>query len=227
LTLRTARRASLVDQVIDQLRDEIGSGAWAVGCKIPPEPALSESLGVGRNTVREAVKALTHAGLLECRQGDGTYVRATSEMSGAVRRRLRTAEVMDILQVRRALEVEAARLAATQRTGEDLAAIEAASARREACIAASDVAAFVDADLAFHTAIVEATHNPVLIELYRDFTEAVRTSISATGSALPSNEEIPHLPIATAIRAGDVEAAVKAAHDCLEEIFRTVRRPES
>src|SRR5206468_4005871 len=95
------------------------------------ERALTESLGVGRNTIREAVKALTHAGLLECRQGDGTYVRATSELSGAVRRRLRTAQLMEILQVRRALEVEAARLAAERREDHDIAAIEAAEVRRE------------------------------------------------------------------------------------------------
>jgi 2-methylisocitrate lyase-like PEP mutase family enzyme len=76
LILRTAHRASLVDQVIDQLKDQITSGAWVVGDKIPPEPVLSDGIGVGRNTVREAVRALTHAGLLECRQGDGTYVRA-------------------------------------------------------------------------------------------------------------------------------------------------------
>ena len=116
MILRTAHRASLVDQVIDQLKDQITSGAWAVGDKIPPEPVLSDGLGVGRNTVREAVRALTHAGLLECRQGDGTYVRATCEMSEAVRRRLRTAELVEVLEVRRLLEMEAARLAAMTTT---------------------------------------------------------------------------------------------------------------
>lgn len=227
MTLHTARRASLVDQVIEQLKDEIASGAWALGDKIPPEPALTESLGVGRNTIREAVKALTHAGLLECRQGDGTYVRATSELSGAVRRRLRTAEVMEILQVRRALEVEAARLAAEQRDAGDIARIEAADARRAAAIAAADLDDFVEADLDFHTAVVEATHNSVLIELYRDFTDAVRTSITAAGHDMSHTSDIPHTPIAAAIRTGDAAAATAAAQACMDEIFRTVRRPES
>ena len=227
MALRTARRASLVDQVIDQLKGEIVSGAWAVGDKIPPEPALTDSLGVGRNTIREAVKALTHAGLLECRQGDGTYVRATSELSGAVRRRLRTAELVEILQVRRALEVEAARLAAQQRDQHDIARIEAADARREAAIAAADLARFVAADLDFHTAVVEATHNGVLIELYRDFTEAVRTSITAAGTDMSNTSGIPHAPIAAAIKAGDASAAATAAEACMEEIFRTVHQPSS
>jgi DNA-binding FadR family transcriptional regulator len=223
LTLRTAHRASLVDQVIDQFKGEIASGAWTVGNKIPSEPALSESLGVGRNTIREAVKALTHAGLLECRQGDGTYVRATSEMSGAVRRRLRTAKLIEILEVRRALEVEAARLAATYRDAADIAAIDAACLRREAAMATSDYHAFVGADLDFHTAIVEATHNHVLIELWHDFTETVRSTIASVSADMSHNADIPHTPIADAVRRGDAEAAALASHACMAELFRIVK----
>ncbi|GAA2619009.1 FCD domain-containing protein [Actinomadura fulvescens] len=224
MTLRTARRSSLVEQVIDQLRDEITAGAWVVGAKIPPEPVLSESLGVGRNTVREAVRALTHAGLLECRQGDGTYVRATSELSGAVRRRLETAELIEILEVRRGLEVEAARLAAARRTDADIAAINEALARRDAQWTAGDHAAFVEADLAFHMAVVEATHNRVLTDLYRDFSAVLRASIGAAGN-LVRHADIPHAPIADAIEAGDAVAAAQATHSCLDEIFRSTEQP--
>jgi DNA-binding FadR family transcriptional regulator len=220
LTLRTARRSSLVEQVIDQLRGEIAAGTWPVGAKIPPEPALSESLGVGRNTVREAVRALTHAGLLESLQGDGTYVRATSELSGAVRRRLQTAELVEILEVRRGFEVEAARLAAARRTADDIAAIGAALAHRDATWAAGALDEFVEADLAFHTAVVEATHNRVLIELYRDFSVALRASIGSAGF-LPGQSDVPHGPIAAAIEAGRAEAAAHATHVCLDEILRS------
>jgi DNA-binding FadR family transcriptional regulator len=220
VTLRTARRSSLVDQVIDQLREEIETGGWPLGAKIPPEPVLSQSLGVGRNTVREAVRALTHAGLLECRQGDGTYVRATSELSGAVRRRLATAELIEILEVRRGLEVEAARLAAVRRTGTDIAAIGAALRRRNATFGAGRHDEFVDADLAFHTAVVEATHNRVLTDLYRDFSEVLRAAIGAA-EILLGHEDVPHGPIATAIEAGDAEAAAQATHSCLDEVLRS------
>ncbi|TYB49220.1 FadR/GntR family transcriptional regulator [Actinomadura chibensis] len=218
MTLRTARRSSLVDQVIEQLRGEITGGGWPVGAKIPPEPALAEALGVGRNTVREAVRALTHAGLLESRQGDGTYVRATSELSGAVRRRLETAELVEILEVRRGFEVEAARLAAARRTEADIAAIALALARRDAAWAAGDHDAFVEADLAFHTSVVEATHNRVLTDLYRDFSAALRASIGAAGSLL-EHADVPHGPIAAAVEAGDADAATRAAHACLDQIL--------
>src|SRR5215467_9419137 len=111
------------------MRQAIRTGDWAVDQRIPPEPELVSALGVGRNTVREAVRALSHAGLLEVRQGDGTFVRATSEISGAVRR-LCGDELREVRQVRRLLEVEGARLATAHRTDADLASMSEALADR-------------------------------------------------------------------------------------------------
>ncbi|MBG0814410.1 FadR/GntR family transcriptional regulator [Planomonospora sp. ID82291] len=218
MSLRTAHRASLVDQVIDQLKEQITSNSWQMNAKIPTETVLADQLGVGRNTVREAVRALTHAGLLECRQGDGTYVRATSELSGAMLRRLRAAEQLEIFEVRRALEVEAARLAATRRTDEDIALIDDALAVRERAWELGEPDGFVEADLAFHMAVVHATHNRVLVDLYEDFSAALRASIKAAGTALDSSY-IPHDAIARAIAAGDVTAAERAGHACMEHIL--------
>ncbi|ADG90231.1 GntR family transcriptional regulator [Thermobispora bispora] len=218
MSLRTAQRASLVDQVIDQLKEQITSGYWQLNAKIPTETALAEQLGVGRNTVREAVRALTHAGLLECRQGDGTYVRATSELSGVMARRLRAAEQLEILEVRRALEVEAARLAAIRRTDEDIAAMEAALAEREKAWAEGDPETFVEADLNFHVTVVAATHNQVLMDLYLDFSAALRSSIRTAGGSLKENY-IPHDTIVRAIVAGDAAAAERAGHACMEHIL--------
>ncbi|GLW12439.1 GntR family transcriptional regulator [Microtetraspora sp. NBRC 13810] len=218
MSLRTAQRASLVDQVIDQLKEQITTGSWRLNAKIPTETALAEQLGVGRNTVREAVRALTHAGLLDCRQGDGTYVRATNELSGAMLRRLRQAEQLEILEVRRALEVEAARLAATRRTEADIKLIEAALADRERAWESGEPNAFVEADLAFHMAVVHATHNRVLLDLYEDFSAALRASITAAGTSLNSTY-IPHDAISRAIAAGDAAAAERAGHACMEHIL--------
>jgi DNA-binding FadR family transcriptional regulator len=204
--------------VIDQLKEQITAGSWELHGKIPTETVLAEQLGVGRNTVREAVRALTHAGLLECRQGDGTYVRATNELSGVMLRRLRAAEQLEILEVRRALEVEAARLAAGRRTEADVELIEAALARRERAWADRDSDAFVETDLAFHVAVVEATHNRVLIDLYNDFSAALRASIAAAGIPLEKTY-IPHDAIFHAIAAGDVPGAERAGHACMEHIL--------
>ncbi len=218
MSLRTAQRASLVDQVIEQLKEQITGGAWKLHAKIPTETVLAEQLGVGRNTVREAVRALTHAGLLECRQGDGTYVRATNELSGAMLRRLRAAEQLEILEVRRALEVEAARLAAARRTEADIELLRAALERREQAWSQRESEEFVEADLAFHMTVVEATHNRVLIDLYHDFANALRASITAAGVPLEKSY-IPHEAIVRAIAAGDVAAAERAGHACMEHIL--------
>src|SRR5262245_44265215 len=150
MPLRSTDRVSLVPQVIDQLRAQISSGEWAVGTRIPPEADLAETLGVGRNTLREAVLALVHAGLLERRQGSGTYVAWARELTAAVARRVAGAHLAEVLEVRRALEVEAARSAAVRRTVSDLATLDAALARRETAWCDGDPVEFVDADVAFH-----------------------------------------------------------------------------
>src|ERR687886_1754612 len=85
--LRTARRGGLIERVIEQLREQIVAGPWAIGARTPTEAELAQLTGTSRNTVREAVQSLVHAGLLERRQGSGTYVLAASELAGAVSRR--------------------------------------------------------------------------------------------------------------------------------------------
>src|SRR3954453_11261548 len=132
--LRTARRAGLIEQVIEQLREQISAGTWAIGGRLPPEPEPAQLTGTSRNTVREAVQSLVHAGLLERRQGSGTYVLAASEFAGAVSRRVALASNRDVLEVRRALEVGAARLAAARRTDDDVARMRSLLARRTTAI---------------------------------------------------------------------------------------------
>ncbi|WP_042376154.1 FadR/GntR family transcriptional regulator, partial [Streptacidiphilus melanogenes] len=104
MTLTTPRREPLADQVIAQLRAQITSGEWPVGSRIPTEAELVERLGVARNTVREAVRALAHNGLLDIRQGSGTYVLATSELAGVMHRRFAEAEKSEVTELRLAFE---------------------------------------------------------------------------------------------------------------------------
>jgi DNA-binding FadR family transcriptional regulator len=214
--LSTARRAGLVDQVIDQLRQSVTSGEWPVGHRIPNETVLVESLGVGRNTVREAVRALAHAGILDVRQGDGTYVRATSEVSGALRR-LCGAELRDVLHVRRGLEVEGARLAAANRTADDLATLKNLLARREECQRDGRDDDFARTDAEFHLAVVRSSHNAMLTELYRGLMEAITASVVATTEM--SVEIVDHGVLLDHIVAGDVDEAACTAGELLDGIL--------
>lgn len=212
MTLKASSgRPTLVHQVIDQLRQQIADDAWPLGSKIPTEPQLVAALGVGRNTVREAVRALVHAGVLECRQGSGTYVVSTDELSAAVTRRLAAAERSETIEVRRAFEVEAARLAAVRRTPDDLRALDGALGRREAAWRSGRVDEFVEADAALHAVIVAAAHNAMLAELYASIGAAMRATLAeAMGPELHADRYVDHGQLVDAIRTGD---AARAAHE--------------
>lgn len=176
MPLTSPRRSALADQVIAQLRAQITSGEWPVGSRIPTEPALVEQLGVARNTVREAVRALAHNGLLDIRQGSGTYVVATSELAGVMNRRFASAAPGHVAELRSALEASAARLAAERRTAQDLRQIDALLERRERAWESGAAEAFVEADATLHMAIVSASHNEVLAEIYADLGACCATS---------------------------------------------------
>jgi DNA-binding FadR family transcriptional regulator len=209
------RRSGLSDQVIARLRQQITSGAWPVGSRIPTEPELVEQLGVARNTVREALRVLAHNGLLDIRQGSGTYVLATSELAGVMQRRFATADRRDVDELRGALEATSAGLAARRRTDEDLRLIEAALRRRERAWADNDRDAFVDADSAFHLSVVAAAHNEVLMELYADLVQVIRDSLRGQFDPdLSVKEHMDHARLVEAIRSGlpDVAAAEAASH---------------
>ncbi|MEG3634541.1 MULTISPECIES: FCD domain-containing protein [unclassified Micromonospora] len=210
-------RGRRVRETIAQLRQRIMDGEWPVGGRIPTEPRLVEILGVGRNTVREAVRALAHAGVLECRQGSGTYVLSTDELAPVVARRLTDDRMTEVIEVRRAFEVEAARLAARRRTPEDLAALDDALAAREAAWRGGRVAEFVAADAALHTAVVAAAHNAMLAELYASVGTAMRSTLTqAMGDALTPDRHVDHARLVAAIRAGDPELAAREAGTFLE-----------
>ncbi|GAA2486578.1 FadR/GntR family transcriptional regulator [Streptomyces gobitricini] len=219
MVLKAAGRTSLVDAVVDQLRDQLTHGEWTVGDRIPTEHELAEQLGVGRNTVREAVRVLVHAGLLESRQGNGTFVRSTADPA-AVLRTVRAAGALDVLELRIALETEAARLAAARRDTHDLLRLRAALAtlREEGDRDA-------DADLAFHRAVVEATHNAAFTEVYRFFSVQVHESLveSLGDHEMPAIDLDAHEALVVAIEAGDPEAAGDAVRELLRAPMEAVR----
>jgi len=217
--LRTARRAGLIDQVIDQLRAQIVQGTWAIGARIPTEAELAQLTGTSRNTVREAVQSLVHAGLLERRQGSGTYVLANSELAGAVGRRVAGARVVHVLEVRRTLEVGAARLAALRRTDEDIADMRRLLARRNGALAQGRVEEAAALDVALHRSIGQAAHNPVLTDLYENFLyllqESVRSGVTSQGG-MPESE---HIDLVEAIANQDAERAAVEAACFLDELL--------
>jgi len=223
MPLTSLRRSPLVDLAVSQLREQVLSGQWPVGGRLPAETELAQRLEVGRSTVREAVRALVHAGLLETRQGSGTYVRSVTP-GAEWEPRLRRAAVLEAYEVREALEVQAARLAATRRTAADIEALHACLAERDR--ARGSDAAFVEADLAFHRAVVAAAHNPLLAEMFDSFAAVLREALIAIRSdqAVQSPDaDAAHARLAAAIEAGDAAAAAQATHDHIDPTAANVR----
>lgn len=206
------RRMALVEQAIAALQGRIEGGEWAIGERLPPEQQLAAQLGVGRSTVREAVRALTSMGLVQSRQGAGTYVQAYEEPETNLTRRLARAAMLDVYEVRQGLEIQAAPLAARRRTEADLGRITEALRRRLRARRLGRMRAWVDADVDFHQAVIDAAHNPVLSDVFRTFTGALRASLDTISidadEARDGHED--HVALATAIANHDAEAAITA-----------------
>ncbi|MDT7843471.1 FadR/GntR family transcriptional regulator [Streptomyces justiciae] len=217
------RPSPLVEQAAERLRAQIAAGHWAVGSKLPGETTLAKELGVGRSTVREALRALAGAGLVQPRQGAGVFVLAT-EPTDDWPTRLRRAAVTDVYEVRMAVEVQAARLAARRRTPEDVTAMELALAGRRAASLRDD-GAFIDADIAFHATVVAAAHNPVLADLFGQFTPVLRQGLlellTLTGLRThdPNTADEAHEALVRAVADGDAEAAAAVVRQELEDPF--------
>jgi GntR family transcriptional regulator, transcriptional repressor for pyruvate dehydrogenase complex len=223
MPLTPLRRSPLAELATRQLHQQLMTGQWLVGDRLPAETELADQLGVGRSTVREAVRALVHAGMLETRQGSGTYVLSLTP-GASWEPRLRRAAVLEVYEVREALEVQAARLAAQRRTDSDVAALRESLAARDLSLATRDHSPdagaaderFVQADLAFHRTVVAAAHNQLLAEMFDSFASVLREALVAvvTDRDLGDVSVAPtHARLVAAIEAGDASAAEQATRD--------------
>lgn len=222
--IRRALRPQLVDETIQRLRSRLASGEFKVGDKIPPESVLIEQLGIGRTTLREAVRVLEHEGLLVVRQGSGTYLRSVEE-AGILSVRLRQARVLEVLEVRRALELEITRLAAIYRTEAALAAIGEALDRMRRSFEAADESSFLDADMEIYRILAAETRNSILIEIHTSFSNALRLALTQVvavpgvmQNCLGRHEQLYEAIFA---RDGDLAEAIARAH--LERLTRLIK----
>ncbi len=221
--MQPINRTNLTESAAESLRTEILSGRWAVGERIPNETALTELLAVSRGTVREAVRVLISKGLLDARQGSGTYVRSTVDTSGALDRVKRTG-LRDQWEARAALDVEAARLAALRHTPEDLERMfKLLGARSTVADGGRD--AFGQRDIAFHRSIVEASGNKAIVELYDFFTSAILETIHSTlRGDLPEPDDRAHAAIVEAIASGDPDQAAASVRAFMAPVLAELDR---
>src|SRR5262252_5744594 len=214
---RPRRGAGVTDDAIERIRELVASGEWQAGMRLPREADLAKQLGLSRNSLREAVRALSLARVLEVRQGDGTYVSSLEpdellEPTLSATHLLRGRTVLELFEVRRMLEPEAAAMAARRADAKVVAALREELDRM---LAAGDRAdELVEADAAFHDVIARAPGNGVLRALLRSLsTSTVRARLwhgLADRDALDV-ARAEHERIYEAIAAGDADLARAAS----------------
>lgn len=209
--------AYLPDQVADVLATEIRAGRLAVGVKLPTEAVLVAQFSVSRTVVREAVSRLKSLGLVDSRQGSGVYVKEMgfSPLNFDAKSAVSRQAVIQMVEVRRALEAEVAGLAAQRRTQTDIKRIRKAIERLDKAVQAGGDG--VDEDVRYHRAIAEAARNPFLIgtleylgQFLRGATRVTRAN-EARLADFARQVRNEHYKILRAIEAADTAAARRAA----------------
>jgi DNA-binding FadR family transcriptional regulator len=212
-------RTALGDRVTDLFRSQITDGTWPLGSKIPTEPELVEWSGAGRNTVREAVGSLVQAGILRREQGRGTFVVSTSDLRSSVSRRVAATSRRDSLELRLALDAASARLAAARRSEADAEELRTLLAERRAAWNTGDVHERLRADSALHRAVVAATHNALMQEVYEGLL-AVFEEVQLHDVAGETDDLAPlHADLVEAIVDGDPERAAATMSALLEPMI--------
>ncbi|PPH97493.1 GntR family transcriptional regulator [Rathayibacter sp. AY1D1] len=213
------QRESVIDHVTALFHEEIRSGRWAVGERIPVEAELARWTGAGRNSVREAVQALVQAGLVRREQGRGTFVTARSQLAESLRRRIPSAARREGLELRFAIDGATAALAAERRTGEDVAALRSLLARRARSWEAPELAERIAADTALHRAVVVATHNDLFVELYDGLTGMFESVLEEDVVGEEDVHARQHAELVEAIAAGDAEGARRRIEELLAPLL--------
>lgn len=212
-TTRRVSGTSKIDATREALREGILRGTWPIGSRIPKEPELMELFGVGKSTVREAVKSLAYVGMLEPIKGVGTFVRSMSPVNAMMDQRFAAFPLEQILIVRRALEIEAAQLAAVNRTEGQLALL------RESF--EYDLTTGPDAPRApsrgelpgsFHHLVFEAAGSPLMSELFTAIMSALRQARMRGAALQGSAHDIRHLDHGALLEAIEQQDVAQAAH---------------
>jgi len=206
-------RRKVYEQVAEQLLGQIGARRLKPGDVLPPERELTESFGVGRSSIREALRMLESQGVISAVNGGSFVVAdAANPLNSSLRLMFTLDErtgIHDLFELRRILEVEAAALAAERHAAHHLDEMDAAI--EEMAISLTDAGGdrFIEADLRFHLAVAEATGNRLVLHSMQAVRDVVRRALM-TVFVIPQSPEsavVEHRAIRAAIASGDPSRA--------------------
>lgn len=231
--LKPIKPKRIADQVFDQLHDLILRRMFKPGEKIMTERELAEAFQVSRTSVRDAINKLVVMGMLEQRQGQGTFVRHPGGKTHAYMAKMmesQNATMQDLLEVRMGLECNAAALAAQRAQDSDIEFLENSLKEIEDAVHAGRLGS--DADTQFHMAIAYATHNPLQVFIMKQFHDFLAYGIKENLFTLhgePRKFETirqQHAQIMNAIKARDAVGAYLAAKRHIESVIQTIAEGE-
>jgi DNA-binding FadR family transcriptional regulator len=211
------QKKSLAEEVAGQLKEQIAAGTYSVGSRLPVEPELMKMFGVGRSSIREAIKLLANTGLLRVQQGVGTFVESIESNNETMDQRLKRAKEQEVDEVRQLLEMKIAEKAALHRSSKDLQQISRHLAARKKAADNDSLIDCIDADVAFHTAIAVAAGNDILADLYKTVSEHLKQwFLSRYTNTAPFISTYPlHKRLLEAIEAKDPAKAWKLASEII------------
>lgn len=211
----------MTDQAVQQIKSEILSGKYTIGDRLQTEKDLCEQMGIGRSTVREALRMLKALGFIEIKQGKGAFIIKVSEDSDEKIRdwfSKKKFELIDFIQVRMSLEPLAVRLVIERSDDEQIENMAKILEMFESATDSGNALDLALIDEAFHTAIAEASGNDLLMMLNQTIAESFR-EYRVRSFAVKKNIKNalePHRSIMTAIRSRNPEAAAQAMLDHLK-----------
>jgi len=232
LTLQTIHRQNLRDEIVQQLENLILNNELSVGDALLPERELANQLGVSRNILREAISTMVQKGLLEVRQGSGTFVASpTVELlrdSLSFFVRFNESGFSDLLEARLGLEVQIAELAARRGTQKDYEMLGACLKELE--LATGDPQRYIEADILFHKALAKAAKNEILQLFLDSIRDAMRENIRLLLERHPNAVEEAmhyHHQIARSVQEGLPEEARNAMRAHLESVRQELHELET
>ncbi|MFD0849329.1 FadR/GntR family transcriptional regulator [Sphingosinicella xenopeptidilytica] len=216
----------LVDQVIEALQDAMDKGVHKVGDRLPPEMKLAGQFGVGRSTIREALRVLSHLNRVETRTGSGSYVVDHRRTKAHAQSTMSLDEAADIYAFRYTVETPAAEQAALRRTGRQMKAIRQLLESAKKHLEAQDMSAVAAVDTDLHIAILEAGGSRFAAELYRTnrarIEQAFKALLHFTGPAAPGTSTLSlqslHDDLVAAIERGDGKLAARLVNRDRKEV---------
>ena len=226
MKLKPIKPKRISDQVFEQIRELVYKGEFKPGQQILPERELAISMAVSRTSVRNAINKLVTMGLLEHRQGQGTFVSSPDSRKGnplAAAMATEDATLDDLLEVRMGLECNAAMLAAQRATQADILSMERSLEEMREDLDTTDRIS-TESDAAFHMAVAFATKNPVLIHLMRNFYDflfiGIKKNLTHMYQDNPTLHDVigHHRAVLEAIRDHEAERANVAMRSHIEYV---------